>query len=660
MERIAVKVETEYLNNDGQFKQSSNELIWSIYFEAPLANSLNITMKDLKLPKGALMYIFSMNTGKNMVHGPVTTNDIYDGYYATDIFNGQNIGVIVKMNVSQREEFRININSVNQGIPNQQNNRNYGSAGSCNYDVNCSIGSGWEDERDAVARMLIDGSFTCSGSLINNANEDFKPFFLTANHCLDNNPNFNTLVFRFKYESENPRCPGKSTGGEGDWFQLTGSYFRASHAPSDFSLVELKQQVKGIARLSMAGWSRSTTPATSGVSIHHPRGDAKKISDYNTTVQSDDNYTLSNGGNVVGDFHWVVDWNIGVTEGGSSGSPLFDQNHRIIGQLAGGNAGCGSSVQDDGYGRFHNSWTGGGTNATRLSNWLGGSSNPMTTNTVEVPYIDHDLGGSIYYCSGTEVFTLINTPPGRSVSWYVSPSNLFSTSGGHASSGSGNTATIAPANSSSSGFSAIYFTLSKPGFNDVVLSRFFWLGKPKRPITSPVNNSIEDRDLASSFNVSINTCEGVENGACNGVWSASGAISENNPSYVGPSQSYYADYQGLGTWSTYTTNVCGNSPTASGDINVKPPFNPGLQVIDVNNPVRDFVNLSVTSQKKNVSATSKFDLQIIDQNGNIQLSKSYLIGQNHQINVSNLISGMYYLRVANEGQVTTTKIFITK
>ena len=33
-------------------------------------------------------------------------------------------------------------------------------------------------------------------------------------------------------------------------------------------------------------------------------------------------------------------WELGVTEGGSSGSPLFDQNGRIIGQLFGGTATC--------------------------------------------------------------------------------------------------------------------------------------------------------------------------------------------------------------------------------------------------------------------------------------------------------------------------------
>ncbi|MFQ5495882.1 MAG: fibronectin type III domain-containing protein, partial [Phycisphaerae bacterium] len=53
----------------------------------------------------------------------------------------------------------------------------------------------------------------------------------------------------------------------------------------------------------------------------------------------------------------------------SSGSPLFDQNHRIVGQLHGGFAACGNN-DSDWYGRFSVSWNGGGTPSSRLRDWL--------------------------------------------------------------------------------------------------------------------------------------------------------------------------------------------------------------------------------------------------------------------------------------------------
>src|SRR5690606_11913221 len=180
--------------------------------------------------------------------------------------------------------------------------------------------------------------------------------------------------------------------------------------------IELNGSIINQPNIAVAGWNRGTTAATNGVSIHHPSGDAKKISIFTTAPARNDNYTLFNGLDVVGDQHWVAAWTFGVTEGGSSGSPLVDQNQRIVGQLAGGNSFCNSPVQDDGYGRFDNSWTGGGTNATRLSNWLGGTTPPTTLNKIRSPWINPTTSPSIV-CTTNKGYTLNHPIPGRTVTW---------------------------------------------------------------------------------------------------------------------------------------------------------------------------------------------------------------------------------------------------
>ncbi|NRA11953.1 MAG: T9SS type A sorting domain-containing protein, partial [Crocinitomicaceae bacterium] len=56
---------------------------------------------------------------------------------------------------------------------------------------------------------------------------------------------------------------------------------------------------------------------------------------------------------------WIGDWEFGTTQAGSSGSPLFDQNHRIVGQLFGGLAGCAGTDPNslyDYFGRLGVSW----------------------------------------------------------------------------------------------------------------------------------------------------------------------------------------------------------------------------------------------------------------------------------------------------------------
>jgi subtilisin-like proprotein convertase family protein len=78
-------------------------------------------------------------------------------------------------------------------------------------------------------------------------------------------------------------------------------------------------------------------------------------------------------GNVVdisqADHVIIPDWDIGTTEGGSSGSPLFNNQRQVVGQLHGGAAACGNNAYDT-YGWFYSSWEGGGSVNNALKYWL--------------------------------------------------------------------------------------------------------------------------------------------------------------------------------------------------------------------------------------------------------------------------------------------------
>jgi len=220
--------------------------------------------------------------------------------------------------------------------------------------------------------------------MVNNTAQDRKPYFMTANHCGIHAGNAASLVVYWNYENSTCRPVGSpASGGPGNGLlnqYQTGSYFRAAHAASDFTLVELDDDPDPAWGVSYAGWDRTGAEAAPAVAIHHPNTDEKRISIAYAATQ-----TTSYLGTLVpgnGTHVRVIDWNLGTTEPGSSGSPLFDQNHRVIGQLHGGYAACGNN-ESDWYGRFSASWTGGGTPSTRLSNWLDpGGTGAMTTNTI--------------------------------------------------------------------------------------------------------------------------------------------------------------------------------------------------------------------------------------------------------------------------------------
>ncbi|MDR0680528.1 MAG: hypothetical protein LBG15_01555, partial [Dysgonamonadaceae bacterium] len=117
------------------------------------------------------------------------------------------------------------------------------------------------------------------------------------------------------------------------------------------------------------GWDRTGNNPSSGTGIHHPAGMVMKISFDNNALTS--NSTILNwtdGTHSPANSHWTVGLDNGTVERGSSGSPLFDQNHRVVGQLHGGNPECPPATFY--YGKFNWSWTGNGSDNTRLRNWL--------------------------------------------------------------------------------------------------------------------------------------------------------------------------------------------------------------------------------------------------------------------------------------------------
>jgi len=121
---------------------------------------------------------------------------------------------------------------------------------------------------------------------------------------------------------------------------------------------------------TFAGWNRVPSPLARGVTIHHPEGDIKKISTFIQPLSS------TSFGDEVPDTHWEVTWAAtanghGVTEGGSSGSPLFNTFGQVVGTLTGGFASCTRVDEPDQYGKFSFHWDGNGTADNRsLATWL--------------------------------------------------------------------------------------------------------------------------------------------------------------------------------------------------------------------------------------------------------------------------------------------------
>lgn len=269
----------------------------------------------------------------------------------------------------------------------------YGASEYCQVNINCLEGNNWRTQQKGIARIYAVEGWTigyCTGSLINNTSNDQKPYILTANHCgaTSTTSNFNQWRFDFNYES-----PGCISTSEPNAKSFTGCSKKASGAlngGSDFLLVELyatPTQLKN-ANVVYNGWRNNNIGSPSGISIHHPSGDIKKISTYTNSLTSTTYY----GDNETGapNAHWRTVWSRttnghGVTEGGSSGSPIFDNNGYIIGTLSGGSSYCNYTSGSDLYGKMSYHWiSNGSSTSSQLKPWL----DPNNTNSTNCEYFD--------------------------------------------------------------------------------------------------------------------------------------------------------------------------------------------------------------------------------------------------------------------------------
>ena len=425
------------------------------------AKSISVNFDQFKLPKGTELYVYSENG--EMITGPVMDNENNENnFWGSWVYKGGMLTVDFKTPTESRTELKLHISSVAYGYKDiyQSKVSNFGASGSCNVNVLCAAGNGWENERNSVA-IILNGSSTalCTGALINNSSNLNIPYLLTANHCFEADPNATNWKFTFQAWSATCTPSQNATGTT-----FNGSTLRARNAASDFCLVELNTPPTVNSCITAAGWSRSSTAATNATSMHHPSGDVMKISvDNNQVTRASYSGTSNN--------HWKVTWDLGVTEGGSSGSPLFDQNHRIVGQLHGGPSGCSAADLSDFYGSFDRSWTGGGTNSTRLSNWLDPGNNGVMTTNARLAGLT--ITGPSVLCTTNRIFTLQNAPVGANVNWSVSPASLFAVD-----TGSGASFTTRAANASSSGSGFITAQIFGECGN-VSKTYNVWVGKPQ-------------------------------------------------------------------------------------------------------------------------------------------------------------------------------------
>ncbi|MFT6095294.1 MAG: hypothetical protein ACJAXY_001981 [Nonlabens sp.] len=362
----------------------NGDQLWRVRIQSPAARTMNIFFDWFDLRPGAWMRVSAYdqsdlsklftyeqnNVNKALGIWPIESDDVWVEFYEPKDLIGQS---------------RIEIGNVIHGYRTTEDfyeAKALNDSGDCNQDVNCDITPTGadpfgidqvkEDVKKSAAMLVSGNNGFCSGALVNNTANDQAPYFMTANHCLGGG--VSGWAFRFNWRSTVDRCSSTQGSVTGVFDQTaSGAQLLMSSSDSDMALVRITDTgfFNSNPDIVWAGWNKSTTAIpTVSFSIHHPRGDIQKVC---RDDQGGARNTRSFNGNNATKMWLISDWDLGVTEPGSSGSPLFNENGEIIGVLSGGAAACNGTTDNnalDYYGRVDTGWDFGTTNSTRLSNWL--------------------------------------------------------------------------------------------------------------------------------------------------------------------------------------------------------------------------------------------------------------------------------------------------
>jgi lysyl endopeptidase len=319
---------------------------WRLRLGSPGARSLSARLDPFAMPEGAELWI--RGAGATRAYGPYGAAQAGARGFWTPVVAGSELVLEVRVPAVAAGDVRLAVAEVFHGYANFGGKTGgAGTSGACNVDADCESAN-WGDEARSVARITIANQYYCSGQLLNNVEQDQAPLFLTARHCGVNHDRgaASSVNFYFDFAAA---C-GQPAPAEPE-ATVIGATFLADDASSDFTLLRMNGPAP--ANAYFAGWNATGQGAASGASLHHPSGDARKISLFDTPL-TQSAVSIGSACNIEA---WEVHWASGTTEGGSSGGGLWSSSRQVIGVLSGGTASCENPTGADYYGRLDRAWT---------------------------------------------------------------------------------------------------------------------------------------------------------------------------------------------------------------------------------------------------------------------------------------------------------------
>ena len=414
------------------------------------------------------------------------------------------------------------------------------------------------------------------------------------------------------------------------------------------------------------GWDKSGNAGTGGIGIHHPKGDVKKISiDNDPLINYTSNINWYGGSVSQPGTHWKSIIDVGTQEGGSSGSPILNNQHKVIGQLHGGQSGCAPVVKY--YGKFNVSWTGNDAsdNRRRLDHWLDPNNTGVNTINGQSPFA---ISGPTTVCSSFNSTFTLNS--GATVDWDCSDNIIIVSE-------NTDTCTVHALNSYVSGIGTITANVSISGSCSFTLEKNVWVGKPKTIIESIETEYVTNPEVPDSFPVNSASFKLEPD--------AYGYINFGAEFFIDQALQWNLDFpptnvcdviqygdhvtllgrnDGSFFFTMQAENECGNGFPAFVNVTVGDNDNPFPMLLSVSpNPTSDVLSVELSEEQETETAEKikkqKIDIKLYN-NMQIPVYANIKYEKKFDVNVSNLPTGIYQLQVIYKEKKLSKQILIQR
>jgi V8-like Glu-specific endopeptidase len=388
------------------------EIKSSTYPEGSLSGPLALVFDTFSLPTNSDAELRIYDDNESQVLGPFTSDDNASGGFITDSVCFSDCGRISLIVAYYEPPGTSSDFLVSDVIHNFAGLDSPGGSASCNLNASlapsCTLSIPWAKEIRATVQIIgmnYGGGrpTAASGFLINNVTEDLTPYMMVAHHSIDANidddspedffSGGNVQIARFNYQASS--CGTGTVTQTPDYHALNvddAEIHAYEDYPHDYALLELPSQIPQSSGVYYAGWSRDGNLPQEGTVTGHPKNDVKKIS-FASSIREESSAL------------WETDFdgtNDGAIQNSHSGSPLFDEYRRIIGQVYGGPTGCNATYVD--FPKFSENWDAGyddGSEEYRLKEYL----DPNATGRMTLPPVagyDLDIAGESFADSTTD------------------------------------------------------------------------------------------------------------------------------------------------------------------------------------------------------------------------------------------------------------------